>query len=44
LFVQSQKEGSKVYSFEKRNHPKTNEPMIVIDGDIYVTYYQKAPW
>lgn len=44
LFVQSQKEGSKVYSFEKRNHPKSNEPMIVIDGDIYVTYYQKAPW
>lgn len=44
IYVQSEKEGSKVYSFEKRNHPKNNDPMIVIDGDMYVTYYQKAPW
>lgn len=42
--VQSQAEGYKVYSFEKRNHPKNGEPMIIIDGDPYVTYYQKAPW
>lgn len=42
--VQSQTEGYKVYSFEKRNHPKNGEPMIIIDGDPYVTYYQKAPW
>ena len=44
IHVQSQKEGYKVYSFEKRNHPKNGDPMIVIDGDTYVTYYQKAPW
>lgn len=42
--VQSQTEGYKIYSFEKRNHPKNGEPMIIIDGDPYVTYYQKAPW
>ena len=42
--VNSAKEGQAVYSFEKRNHPKTGDPMIIIDGDAYVTYYQKAPW
>lgn len=44
IHVQSQAEGYKVYSFEKRNHPKNGDPMIVIDGNTYVTYYQKAPW
>lgn len=44
IHVQSQAEGYKVYSFEKRNHPKNGDPMIVIDGDTYVSYYQKAPW
>jgi hypothetical protein len=32
------------YTFEKRNHPKTNDPMLVIDGQAFVTYYQKPPW
>jgi hypothetical protein len=44
IHVQSQAQGYKVYSFEKRNHPKNGDPMIVIDGDTYVTFYQKAPW
>jgi hypothetical protein len=44
IHVQSQAEGYKVYSFEKRNHPKNGDPMIVIDGDTYVTYYKKNPW
>ncbi len=44
IHVQSKAEGYKVYSFEKRNHPKNGDPMIVIDGDNYVSYYQKAPW
>lgn len=44
IYVQSQAEGYKIYSFEKRNHPKNGDPMIIIDGDPYVTYYQKAPW
>lgn len=44
IYVNSRSEGNKVYSFEKRNHPKTGEAMIIIDGDAYVTYYQRRPW
>ncbi len=44
IHVVSAKEGAKTYSFEKRNHPKNGDPMIIIDGDAYVSYYQKAPW
>lgn len=40
----SAKTGTKVYTLEKRNHPKTGDPMIILDGTAYVTYYQKAPW
>ena len=37
--------GSKtVYPIELRNHPKTGDPMIVVDGDAFVTAYQKRPW
>jgi hypothetical protein len=32
------------YTFEKKNHPKTKDPMLVIGGDAFVTYYQKPPW
>lgn len=32
------------YRFEKRNHPKTNDPMLVFDGQSFVTYFQKPPW
>lgn len=33
-----------VYPIELRNHPKNGDPMIVVDGDAYVTVYQKRPW
>jgi hypothetical protein len=36
--------GSGSYGLEKRNHPKNNDPMIVLDGKTFVTYYQKTPW
>ncbi|MGI9167571.1 MAG: hypothetical protein ACR2G5_14545 [Pyrinomonadaceae bacterium] len=36
--------GSETYSLEKRNHPKTGDPMLVLDGDAYVTYSPRAPW
>ncbi len=36
--------GSGAYRLEKRNHPKNNDPMIVLDGETYVTFYQKAAW
>lgn len=32
------------YRMELRNHPKNNDPMICLDGDCYVTQYQKQPW
>lgn len=44
ISVISASEGAQTYSFQKKNHPKTGDPMIVIDGDAYVTYYQKSPW
>jgi hypothetical protein len=36
--------GPVTFRLERRNHPKTGDPMIVLDGDAYVTFYQKAPW
>ena len=35
---------TKNYTLEKRNHPKNGDPMLVVDGDAYVTAYQKSPW
>lgn len=32
------------YTLEKRNHPKNGDPMLIVDGDAYITYYQKQPW
>jgi hypothetical protein len=33
------------YQLEKRNHPKNvRDPMIVLDGQAFVTYYNKPPW
>ena len=40
----SNSRGRLVYPIELRNHPKTGDPMIVVDGDAYVTAYQKRPW
>ncbi len=34
---------SKWSFLDKNNHPKTGNPMIIIDGDAYVTYYQNNP-
>jgi hypothetical protein len=44
IIANSVKTGIKVYQFEKRNHPKNGDPMIILDGTAYVTYFQKAPW
>jgi hypothetical protein len=33
-----------IFSLEKRNHPKNNDPMLVINGQAFVTFYQKPPW
>lgn len=36
---------STTYRLEKRNHPKNvNDPMLVLDGQAFVTAWQKPPW
>lgn len=33
------------YALEKRNHPKNKrDPMICLDGQCYVTFYNKPAW
>lgn len=32
------------YMLEKRNHPKTGDAMLMVDGDAFVTYYQRPSW
>jgi hypothetical protein len=44
IHYNSQTQGQGSYQLIKRNHPKNGDPMIVLDGTSYVTYYQKAPW
>jgi hypothetical protein len=45
MFYNSQSQGQGSYRLEKRNHPKNvNDPMIVLDGQPFVTQFQKAPW
>jgi hypothetical protein len=36
--------GTQTYPLEKRNHPKNGDPMLVIDGDAYVTSTARSPW
>lgn len=40
----SRKTGVRTFRLEKRNHPKTGDPMLVLDGQAFVTAFQKAPW
>jgi len=44
ITANSNTQGTRAYSLEKQNHPKTGDPMIVLDGEPYVTYNQRAPW
>ena len=44
LIVNSQTQGQITYQFSKQNHPKTGDPMIVINGRAFVTFYQKPSW
>ena len=44
LTATSRAGGTKVFRLEKRNHPKTGDPMLVLDGQPFVTFYKKAPW
>ena len=45
IYYNSQTTGQGSYKLEKRNHPKNvNDPMIVIDGESYVTMTSRPPW
>jgi hypothetical protein len=43
LIANSQTKGTAQYPFQKRNN-KNGDPMIVIDGTEYVTFYKKPAW
>lgn len=32
------------YELGRQNHPKNNDPMLLINGQAFVTFYQKPPW
>lgn len=40
----SNRNGTTTFRLEKRNHPKNNEPMLILDGEAFVTFYKKQPW
>lgn len=44
IYYNSQTRGQGSYQLQKMNHPKTGDPMIVLDGEPYATYYQKPRW
>lgn len=44
LTAYSKNNGTITYSLQKRNHPKTGDPMLVVDGDAFVTFYQRQLW
>lgn len=44
LYATSRREGPLQFRLEKRNHPRTGDPMICLDGDCYVTATQRRPW
>lgn len=45
ITANSRSKGPTTYRLEKRNHPQNgNDPMLVLDGQAFVTAWQKAPW
>jgi hypothetical protein len=44
LTAYSKTYGTITYNLQKRNHPKTGDPMLIVDGDAYVTAYQRESW
>ncbi|HEV2829559.1 MAG TPA: hypothetical protein VGW76_18315, partial [Pyrinomonadaceae bacterium] len=44
LIALSRARGRQTFTLEKRNHPKTGDPMLMVDGDAFVTYAPRAPW
>lgn len=44
ITARSQKGTVTTYRLEKRNHHKTRDAMLCLDGDCYVTYWQRPRW
>lgn len=44
ITTQSNSGKTNTYPLEKRNHQKTRDPMLCLDGECYVTYWQKPRW
>ena len=44
LYANSSRQGPAQYQLVKRNHPRTGDPMLCLDGDCYVTATQRRPW
>jgi hypothetical protein len=44
LTANSRARGTLNFTLEKRNHPRTGDPMLVLDGDAFVTYSPRSPW
>lgn len=44
IYYNSPTRGQGSYQLQKQNHPKNGDPMILLDGETYVTFYNKSPW
>jgi hypothetical protein len=44
ISAQSRSGQTSTYRLEKRNHPKNRDPMLCLDGECYVSYWQKPAW
>jgi hypothetical protein len=44
IFYNSRTQGQGSYQLEKRNYPKTGDPMIVLNGRTFVTAYNRPGW
>jgi hypothetical protein len=44
IHYKSQTKGEGSYELVKKNHPKNNDAMIVLDGRTFVTSYNRPPW
>jgi hypothetical protein len=44
ITAQSNTGRTSTYRLEKRNHSKNRDPMLCLDGECCITYFQKPPW